>query len=272
MSANEVSADLLNGQSRALLHALHLLTPDGKLNADARRKLKQINHFAGLLRPALHTALDLAEPLTLVDAGTGNGYLGLLLYELFIGPAGAGEVIGLESNGQLVDRATSRARHMGFDRMRFVATRVAEFDPIARNLAVVALHACDTATDDAIALGLRREAKVVAVVPCCQAELAHSLSAVRADHALAPLWRFPILRRGFAAHLTNVLRALVLECHGYQVTVTELVGWEHSFKNELILARKVQRGNSQARNQLKALLQLFPGVRMGLLDAWGPDA
>lgn len=272
LSANEISANLLDGQSRELLHALHLLTPDGKLNADARRKLKQINHFAGLLRPLLHDVLDRPDPLTVVDAGTGSGYLGLLLYELFVGPAGVGEVVGLESNAQLVERATARAKRLGFERMRFVATRVAEYDRPAPNLAVVALHACDTATDDAIALGLRQEAKLVAVVPCCQAELANNLGAVRTDHALAPLWRFPILRRGFGAHLTNVVRALVLESHGYQVTATELVGWEHSLKNELILARKIQRGNSQARNQLKNLLQQFPGIRMGLLDAWGPGA
>ncbi len=272
LSAREISAELLDGQSRELLHALHLLTPDGKLNADARRKLKQINHFAGLLRPALHDVLDRPEPATVVDAGTGNGYLGLVLYELFVGPAGAGEVVGLESNAQLVDRATARAKRLGFDRMRFAATKVADYDRPAANLAVVALHACDTATDDAIVLGLRQEAKVVAVVPCCQAELANNLGGVRADHALGPLWRFPILRRGFGAHLTNVLRTLVLESHGYQVTVTELVGWEHSLKNELILAKKVQRGNSQARNQLKALLQQFPGIRMGLLDDWGPGA
>ena len=267
LSARELSGELQHGQSRDLLHALHLLTPAGDLNADARRKLKQINHFIGLLRPALFDVLDQSEPATVVDAGTGNGYLGLLVYELLVGPAAAGTVIGLEVNAELVAKARKRAQRLGFDRMEFVQGAVAEFTRPLTNLAVVALHACDTATDDAIALGLRQQAKVIAVVPCCQAEVARSFNAARSNEPLGPLWRHPIQRREFASHITNVIRALLLESHGYQVTVTELVGWEHSLKNELIVGRKVQRANAQARSQLHALIQQFPQLRMGLLDA-----
>lgn len=264
--ARQLAAELADGQSRALLQALHLLTPAGDLNADARRKLKQVNHFVGLLRPLLLGIGGPERPLTVIDAGTGNGYLGLVLYELLIGPAG-GQLVGIESNERLADQARRRAAELGHERAHFVAAKVADYADVHEDLAVVALHACDTATDDALLLGVRQGAAAIAVVPCCQAEVARSLAANRPTDPLQPLWRHPIQRREFAAHFTNVIRALWLESHGYQVTVTELVGWEHSLKNELILARKIQRGNSQAARQLAALTQQFPTARMALLDA-----
>ena len=138
---------------------------------------------------------------------------------------------------------------------------------------VTALHACDTATDDAILLGLRRNADHIAVVPCCQAEVAAQLkSAPHAASAPWPLlWQHPIHRREAGAHLTNVLRALVLESQGYQVTVTELTGWEHSLKNELILARRVHKESRPALARLHELLAATK-VRPKLVRELFPDA
>ncbi len=267
VAGHQLGQELLPDQSRKLLHELHLLTPQGDLNADARRKLKQINHLVGLLRPALLPLFGEAHGPTVIDAGSGNGYLGFLLYEMVIGPAGFGQVIALETRAELVQRATERAVRLGYTRIEALHTKVAEYVPRVTEsaLAVTALHACDTATDDAIALGIANQAAVIAVVPCCQAELARLLASADKATPLHALWRHPIQRREFAAHLTNVVRALVLESHGYQVTVTELVGWEHSLKNELILARKIQRGNGLARKQLAALLAQFPVLPMQLL-------
>jgi hypothetical protein len=139
----------------------------------------------------------------------------------------------------------------------------------ARLHLVTALHACDTATDDALALAIRRRADHIAVVPCCQAEVAAQLKEGRAQAALssspmAQLWSHPIHRREFGAHLTNVLRALVLESFGYVVTVTELTGWEHSLKNELILGRRVHAEHRGARARLRELLAAT-GVRPKLV-------
>ena len=121
---------------------------------------------------------------------------------------------------------------------------------------LTALHACDTATDDALAIAVRRQADHLAVVPCCQAEVGAQLKALRTSTpgAWPLLWSHPIHAREFGAHLTNVIRTLVLQCFGYQVTVTELVGWEHSLKNELILARKVHREHRPSRTRLRELL------------------
>ena len=126
---------------------------------------------------------------------------------------------------------------------------------------VTALHACDTATDDAIAFGLQKQAKFMVLVPCCQAEIARCLSQHKAlslsRTPLAELWRHPLHTREMGSQITNVLRCLYLEACGYQVTVTELVGWEHSMKNELIIARHTGRASHAAGQRLRALLQEF---------------
>jgi hypothetical protein len=126
---------------------------------------------------------------------------------------------------------------------------------------VTALHACDTATDDAIHFGLLKQARFMVLVPCCQAELAAGLRLNKAMQLsrtpLAELWRHPLHTRELGSQLTNVLRCLYLESQGYSVTVTELVGWEHSMKNELILARFTGQRKHSAGQRLKALLQEF---------------
>jgi len=126
---------------------------------------------------------------------------------------------------------------------------------------VTALHACDTATDDAIAFGLRKRARFMVLVPCCQAEVAACLRQGKAlslaRTPLAELWRHPLHTREMGSQLTNVLRCLYLEASGYQVTVTELVGWEHSLKNELIIARHTGQPKRSAADRLRALLAEF---------------
>jgi hypothetical protein len=139
---------------------------------------------------------------------------------------------------------------------------------------VTALHACDTATDDALALAIANQADHVAVVPCCQAEVARQLEKSKpSDPAIAALFAHPLHRRELGSHLTNVVRGLALEAHGYKVTVTELVGWEHSAKNELVLGKRVQRYDTAARDRLRALLarfQIEPAI-VRLLAARGLD-
>jgi len=123
---------------------------------------------------------------------------------------------------------------------------------------VTALHACNTATDDAIKFALAKQARHIVLVPCCQAEVAAVLrknKGAALKDPLAELWRHPIHTREFGSHLTNVLRCLQLEAHGYQVTVTELVGWEHSMKNELIIASYKDLPRQRAADRLQALLQ-----------------
>jgi hypothetical protein len=259
--------DVPAGMSIAMLQDLHLLTRDGQLNADARRKLKQIRHLVGLLRPALDDAMArTAEPLV-VDCGAGKSYLGALLYELVLGPAGKGALVAIEARAELSDQAAARAARFGQDRFRVVTGAIATAELAQRPSVVTALHACDTATDDALALAIERGADHVAVVPCCQAEVARQLEAARpTDPAIAALFAHPLHRRELGSHLTNVVRGLALEAHGYKVTVTELVGWEHSAKNELILGKRVHRYSAPARAQLRTLLDRF-GIEPAIVRA-----
>jgi protein-L-isoaspartate O-methyltransferase len=255
--AKQVRRELLPNQSEALLRELHLLTRDGHLNADALRKLKQVNHLAGLLAPALDDLLARFPDPVVVDVGSGNGYLGFVLYELFLKPAGRGRLLGVEARPELAERANERARRLGYERMEFQAAHISEARYPERIHLLTALHACDTATDDALLVALKHAADHVAVVPCCQAEVAAQLKERReaASPALAPLFAHAWHRREFGSHLTNVVRALVLESRGHQVTVTELTGWEHSLKNELLLGRRVHRENRPAQTRLDALLK-----------------
>lgn len=128
---------------------------------------------------------------------------------------------------------------------------------------VTALHACNTATDDAIRFGLEKKAKFMVLVPCCQAEVAEVLRKHKNESfgktPLSEIWRHPIHTREFGSQITNVLRCLQLEAHGYQVTVTELVGWEHSMKNELIIARYK---NSPRKNAQVRLVQILETLNL----------
>src|SRR5665213_518566 len=251
-------------KSVPLLKALHILTRDGALNADSRRKLTQVLHLTQLLRPALEKMLAGAEDPILADLGAGKSYLGFILYDLVIGPAGHGRVIGIETREQLVEASRALAAQSGFERMEFIAAPIIEATlPGGKADMVTALHACDTATVDAIRVGLRHEAKTIALVPCCQAEVARLLEGQHGP--MRQLWRHPIQRREFGAHVTNVIRGLVLEAHGYKVRVTELTGLEHSMKNELILAERHQLSNAQARDELNRLIDQI-GVKPALLD------
>lgn len=266
--AKQVRRELLPNQSVELLKTLHLVTRDGQLNADARRKLKQVNHLMGLLQPALDDVLERFPQANVVDVGSGNSYLGFILYELFLKERG--ELLSVESRDELTVKAQQRAAELNYGRMKFTTSNIEAAAYPERINVLTALHACDTATDDALAVAISRKADHVAVVPCCQAEVAQQLKDARpkVDSAMQSLFSHPWHRREFGSHLTNVIRALVLEASGYQVTVTELAGWEHSLKNELIIGRRVQHENGIAKKRLEALLA-STGVRPKLVRTLG---
>jgi len=266
LGANPIEELLRPGQSIELLKELHILTRDGKLNQDSRRKLKQVYHLYQFIEKPLQQLHQLGAGVSLVDHGAGKSYLGFVLYDLFFKSLPNGHIYGIESRPELVQKSKELASRLGFARMSFLNLSVAESIDAAQLPdhidMVTALHACDTATDDAIAFGLRKRARYMVLVPCCQAEIARSLNANRALNMgrtpLAELWRHPLHAREMGSQITNVLRCLYLEANGYHVTVTELVGWEHSMKNELIVARRVGdrsvKAAQAAAQRLRSLL------------------
>ncbi len=249
-------------QSPELLKALHILTRDGKLNQDSRRKLKQVYHLVNFIEPLINDVLEKRDDLILVDHGAGKSYLGFILYDLLLKQLPIGKVIGIESRADLVSKSQQLALSCGFERMVFQHLTVAESmtSPIIPDKVdiVTALHACDTATDDAIQFGLNKQAQYMVLVPCCQAEVASALRKHKAESLsktpLSELWRHPIHTREFGSQITNVLRCLQLEAAGYKLTVTELVGWEHSMKNELIIAQYTGQQRRSSKERLLAIL------------------
>lgn len=261
----DLQSELRPGQSIELLKELHILTREGRLNQDSRRKLKQVYHLFQFIEKLLCELPGEGAQATLADHGAGKSYLGFIIYDLFFNQRGGGHVYGIETRSELVDRSRTLAARLGFERMSFLNLTVAESagatELPARIDIVTALHACDTATDDAIAFGLAKEARFMVLVPCCQAEIAACLRQTKAlalsRTPLAELWRHPLHTREIGSQLTNVLRCLYLEANGYQVTVTELVGWEHSMKNELIIARHTGQRKASAATRLRELLAQF---------------
>lgn len=270
---SEKTHDIRPGQSVELLKALHILTRDGKMNQDSRRKLKQVYHLFQFIEPLLKDVQQERGAVTLADHGAGKSYLGFILYDLFFkeqkdAVGNGSHIYGIETREELVKSSEELAKRLGFGGMSFLNLSVAESitsDQLPATIDVVtALHACNTATDDAIHFALEKKAKYIVVVPCCQAEVASVLRKNKGKalaDPLAEIWRHPLHTREFGSQITNVLRCLQLEAHGYQVSVTELVGWEHSMKNELIVAQYKDLPTRKPAERLTEMLE-----RIGLQE------
>lgn len=271
-TTSESHPEIRTGQSIALLQELHILTRDGKLNQDSRRKLKQVYHLYQFIEPLLRELRAERPAVSLVDHGAGKSYLGFILYDLFFKALNDGShIYGIETRDELVQKSRQLARQFDFSGMSFLPLSVAEStqsDLLPAQIDIVtALHACNTATDDAIDFALKKKARFMVLVPCCQAEVASVLNKNKgkatARGALAELWRHPLHTREFGSQVTNVLRCLQLEAHGYQVSVTELVGWEHSMKNELIIARYKNLPRQRPTQRLHQMLETVGLEEMG---------
>jgi hypothetical protein len=203
-AGHPLAAELRPGQSIELLKELHILTREGKLNQDSRRKLKQVYHLYQFIEKLLGELPANADGrLTLADHGAGKSYLGFILYDLYFKHLPETYLYGVETRAELVDKSKTLAAKLDFERMAFINLSVAQSaqsEELPAHIDVVtALHACDTATDDAIAFGLQKKAKAFVLVPCCQAEVARHLSQSKAlsltRTPLAELWRHPLHTR-----------------------------------------------------------------------------
>jgi hypothetical protein len=264
--------ELWAGGSIPLLKSLGILTQDGKINADSRRKLKQIYHLTQLIEPLIES-IPKERNIRWVDVGAGKSYLGFILVDLILKNSSGAKLWSIERDQKMVERAQELAKTSGFEQMIFSAHTIEDApDPDSswNSVSIVsALHACDTATDDAILFALQKNAQAIVLVPCCQAELARSLKDC-ASSDIGALYSAPLHAREFGTLLTNVIRVLFLKSKGYAVRVTELNGWEHSLKSEILIAEKKGDSHSplatQAKDELHSLLLKFPNLKMKLLS------
>ncbi|KGF70615.1 hypothetical protein LL06_04460 [Hoeflea sp. BAL378] len=233
------------------LVALGLAGKNGQIRHDAQDKFRQINKMVEIFAPLI--AGLRSEPPLIVDMGAGKGYLDFALYDYLATVVNRPvRIVGVELRAPLVADGNATAKASGFAGLRFEAGTIMEFDASGAD-AVIALHACDTATDDAIFQGIRAGAALIAVAPCCHKQIRRQMEAGQADSRLEPLLRHGIFLERQAEMITDTLRALLLELHGYRTRVFEFVSDAHTPKNNLIVAEKDGR---QGRDRAAVLGQI----------------
>ncbi|MFT3697756.1 MAG: SAM-dependent methyltransferase [Kofleriaceae bacterium] len=256
--------EILPAEAPRLLRALGLLDGDATMPPARVRKYLQINHLAKALRPAMAELRARHPTVRLVDAGCGRSYLTLLLAWIH-----RVEVLGVDRNADVIAECQRRAALAELDDLvRFEAApleTIIEREAARGIHGVFALHACDTATCDAIALGVTAGADLVAVAPCCQAELARKWEALGTDDGFAAVRGMPHLRRETAAHITDAMRTLLLRSRGYTAVATEFISFEHTAKNTLIRALRGEP-NPTARAEYEALVTSTGGAGLALAD------
>jgi SAM-dependent methyltransferase len=258
----------LPAEGAVLLRALGLARDDGSLPPAQVRKYFQINHMVALLGPALRELRARHPVVRLVDVGCGRSYLTLLLAwcarHVWKHPF---EVLGIDRDADVIAEARRRTELVELgDVVRFEVGE-ASAATAREGHGVVALHACDTATCDALALAFDVGADAIAVAPCCQAELARGWSALAergAAGAFAPIWNSPQLRRETAADVTDAMRVALVRAAGYDVTAMEFVPAEHTRKNTLLLAIRGGEPDAAARAAYEALRDATGGIDIRL--------
>ena len=238
------------------LQALGVTDERGEVRPAMGDKLRQINKFVETVA-GLYTSSPLAgrEEISVVDMGAGKGYLTFAVYDYFNNALGVrASVTGVEARAELVELCNRIARRAGFDRLRFQTGLIQDFT-LPRTDLLIALHACDTATDDAIFKGVEAGASVIITAPCCHKELRPQM---RAPAALRGVLRHGILLEREAEAVTDSLRALLLERAGYRVKVFEFVSTEHTRKNTMIAAVRHEGGvREEAAREIEALKSFY---------------
>jgi SAM-dependent methyltransferase len=243
-----------NPAVRALLVAAGLFSPNGQVRGEAAAKYRQVQHYIELLRPLRlwETARQPGQPLRILDAGCGKAYMSLALLLFARGRGTEVELLGVDRNAGVVATAAGIAHQAGIEQAAFTCqplTALGAEEAGAVDL-LVSLHACDTATDDAILAGLRFGASAIVVAPCCHQEVAAQLSGEHAgDPGDAALLRHGIIRQRFGELLTDELRSLALAANGFSVDVLEFVSAEHTHRNLMIRA---ERTGAAAREEHRA--------------------
>ncbi len=232
------------------LGALGVLDAKGRPKRGMEAKRRQIHRFAELLEHLLGKA---SGPLRLVDMGCGKGYLTFAAYELLRQRDGAAVVTGVERRPELAAASEALARRLGYEGLSFVPGDIADV-PLAEVDVVVALHACDTATDDALARGVEAKARFLVVAPCCHKELRPQLAS---PEGLDSLLHHGVLRTRQADMVTDALRASLLEASGYRARVVEFISPEHTDKNLMITAERRDRPRAGAEEEPRRLARAF---------------
>ena len=235
-------------QAAALLREIGILTADGKLKNDMIRKYNQIDHYVELVAPMFEQ--DDSDEIVLLDCACGKSYLSFVMnYYLHEVLHRRCRVIGVDIKEHVIDESRAMAKRLGYHNMSFQCADLRVYQPPINVTAVISLHACDIATDLALATALRARAKYIACVPCCHKELLDQYTMP----GLEPLTRHGVFKARFNDVLTDSMRALKLEAEGYKVSVVEYISPLDTPKNLLIRAVRTGRENRRAKADYEAV-------------------
>lgn len=260
---------LEEGKAAPFLVELGIMTPEGLVHAKKQDKYRQINRFLEMVTDVL-AYLPNDRELTIVDFGCGKSYLTFALYHLLaVEQQRDINIIGLDLKADVIAFCSQLADKLGYDRLRFLVGDIAEYEELQAADMVVTLHACDTATDAALAKAVNWGASVIMSVPCCQHELFRQVS----NDTLSPILSQGLLKERFAALATDAARGTLLEVLGYKVQMLEFVDPEHTPKNLLIRAvRSEQQGLSMKKweqyEQFRQFLNISPALEHILSERW----
>ena len=239
-------------QAAALLREIGILTAEGKLKNDMIRKYNQIDHYVELVAPMFEQ--DDSEEIVLLDCACGKSYLSFVMnYYLHEVLHRRCRVIGVDINEHVIDESRAMAKRLGYHNMVFQCADLRTYQPPKNVTAVISLHACDIATDLALATAIRARAKYIACVPCCHKELLDQYTLP----GLEPLTRYGVFKARFNDVLTDSMRALKLEAEGYKVSVVEYISPLDTPKNLLIRAVRTGQDNARARQEYDAVRRVL---------------
>jgi len=255
------------------LKAVGIMTQDGRIRADMQRKYSQINEFLRLVEETGYFEGTKGKPVHVVDFGCDNAYLTFAIYYYLHDILNLeAHVAGVDIKADLIERHQEKVRSLGWGQLTFEVGQIADFRPETKPDVVLALHACDTATDDALAQGIRWESPLIWCAPCCQHELQVQLSHVPAPAPLLPVFHHGILFERMGDILTDTFRATILRIMGYRTDVTQFVPIEHTAKNLMIRSVKTSPAGDarwvEEYRSLKAFWQVTPFLERLLGDKY----
>lgn len=250
----------LTSSSKPYLHQLNLTDSEGKVYKNAQDKWKQINHYIELLSSSL-VNLPREKRLKVVDMGAGKGYLTFALYDYLKNNLQRDvEVVGVEFRKDLVDFCNQVAKDSGFKGLSFVEGTIEDYISEGPIDVLIALHACDTATDDAIFKGIQNESSLIVVAPCCHKQVRRELEAVKAKNDLDFMIKYGIFLERHAEMLTDSIRSLIMEYYGYEMRVMQFISDQHTPKNVMLVGLKKSTDSKkqvEILNKIQELKQYF---------------
>jgi len=250
-SHDKTKKRLISNKNASYLQELGVVGPNGKVKSDKQDKFKQINKFVEII-DGLVKGKGFAKDFSVVDMGSGKGYLTFALYD-YLKTNFSTKINGVEMREDMVEKCNAISQKVGFEGLSFQRGSIQDIELEKVNL-LIALHACDTATDDAIFKGIKAGADIIVCAPCCHKQVRKSM---HTENELSYISKHGILEERQAEMLTDTIRSLILEAHGYKTKVFEFISTSHTPKNVMIIGEKRKELDSQSMEKVAQLKSLF---------------